>query len=223
MPDDESASYDDEVKDFSYFQCQRLEMMAYVPREAVRILDVGCGAGEFGRSLKAARPTEVWGVEVNVSAATVATQYLDRVLSEPFSNALPLPTHSFDCIIFNDVLEHLVDPFSALMYARELLCDGGAVVCSIPNVRYWSNIRHLLIDKDWQYTEHGILDRTHLRFFTRRSILSTFDNLGYNVTRIEGINAVRSGKFSLLNWLLFNQIEDMRYLQFAIVANPRTS
>ncbi|MBC8122391.1 MAG: class I SAM-dependent methyltransferase [Gemmatimonadaceae bacterium] len=223
MSDDKSVSYANGVKDFSYFQCQRPEMLPYIPREAVRILDVGCGAGEFGRSLKAARAVEVWGVEMDASAATAATRYLDHVLCEPFDPMLHLPTRGFDCIIFNDVLEHLVDPFAALIYARELLGDNGVVVCSIPNVRFWQNMKHLLIDKDWQYTEHGILDRTHLRFFTRRSILSTFDNLEYNVTRIEGINPSLSRKFRLLNWLLFNQIADMRYLQFAVVASPRTA
>jgi hypothetical protein len=95
------------------------------------------------------------------------------------------------------------------------------VVASIPNVRYFFNMWNLVVHQDWQYTEQGILDRTHLRFFTRRSILATFESLGYCVECIEGINPLgRSRKFHLLNWLLFNKIEDMRYVQFAVVARP---
>lgn len=100
------------------------------------------------------------------------------------------------------------------------------MVASIPNVRYFDNMWNLVVHQDWQYTDCGILDRTHLRFFTRRSILATFKDLGYCVECLEGINPLeechpyRTRKFNLLNWLLFNKIEDMRYLQFAVVAHP---
>jgi hypothetical protein len=89
------------------------------------------------------------------------------------------------------------------------------------------NIWNLLVHKNWQYTEQEILDRTHLRFFTRRSILDTFEDLGYSLECLEGINPLektyprRARVLQLINWLLFNNIEDMRYLQFAVVARPR--
>jgi len=224
MNSEEALVSDYQSKDFVYFQQERQEMLRYIPQQAHAILDVGCGGGSFGQLLKAKRPVEVWGVELNEHAASVAAQKLDHIACGAFTNNLSLPKGGFDCIIFNDVLEHLVDPFAALLYSKELLRTGGVVVASIPNVRYFDNMWNLVVHQDWQYTEQGILDRTHLRFFTRRSILATFESLGYCVECIEGINPLekihpyRTRKFYLLNWLLFNKIEDMRYLQFAVVA-----
>lgn len=224
----EYLSNEYQEKDLSYFQDERQEMLRYVPQNAYNILEVGCGCGSFSQLLKKTRPVEVWGIELDERVASIAAQKLDRVICAPFDSSLSLASQSFDCIIFNDVLEHLVDPFAALLYSKELLRDGGVVVSSIPNVRYFNNIINLLVHKDWQYEDAGILDRTHLRFFTYRSILSNFNNLGYVVECIQGINEIdndplfttRYRKFRLLNWLLFRQIEDMRYKQFAVVARP---
>jgi 2-polyprenyl-3-methyl-5-hydroxy-6-metoxy-1,4-benzoquinol methylase len=218
---------DYQSKEFeSYFQQKRPEMLKYVPQKASSILDVGCSSGGFGQLLKTERSVEVWGVELNEQAAEIAAQRIDRVICAAFDSNLDLPSQYFDCIIFNDVLEHLVDPFSALLYSKELLRNGGVVVTSIPNVRFFGNIWKLLVHKDWKYTDQGILDRTHLRFFTYRSILETFEALGYCVDDIEGINPIDERhpqhllKFNLLNLLLFKNIEDMRYVQFAVVAHP---
>lgn len=223
---EESLTDEYDKKSLSYFQAEREEMLPYIPENIDKILEVGCGNGQFSELLKKIRSAEVWGIELNEKAAAIAAQKLDRVICAPFDSQLNLPKNYFDCIIFNDVLEHLVDPFTALLYSKELLSEEGVVVASIPNVRYFDNIWNLLVHKNWQYAECGILDRTHLRFFTRRSILETLDALSFNVTTIEGINPVeryhpwRKRKFYFLNRLLFNQIEDMRYQQFAIVARP---
>lgn len=224
-----SIDYDYEKKDFTYYQVERNEMLRYIPQESRTILDVGCGCGNFSQLLKKTRLVEVWGVELNENAAAVAASKLDHVICAAFDSCLNLPIQSFDCIIFNDVLEHMVDPFTALLYAKKLLREGGVVVSSIPNIRYFVTMWDLLVHKNWRYADSGILDRTHLRFFTRRSIISTFSDLGYCVDCIEGINPIEkfnpelSRRFRLLNRLLFNQIEDMGYLQFAVVARPRDS
>jgi len=214
-------------KSFSYFQNKRPEMLTYIPDTSNTILDVGCGCGDFGELVKVALSSEVWGVEINTHAIEIASQKLDRVICGDFTNDLGLPERKFDCIIFNDVLEHMIDPFTSLSNAKKFLKHGGVIVASIPNVRYFPNIWELVVKKDWQYSEWGILDRTHLRFFTYRSILSTLDSLGYSVQCIEGINPVEqvhpvySRKFRIFNLLSFKQIEDMRYLQFAVVARPK--
>jgi 2-polyprenyl-3-methyl-5-hydroxy-6-metoxy-1,4-benzoquinol methylase len=208
-----------ELQDFDvYMDYERPEMLRFIPQHASKILDVGCAMGSFGRRLKIEYSAEVWGVEINEDAASSASQWLDKVLCGPFDENLDLPKHYFDCIVFNDVLEHFADPYAALDYAKELLNDGGKIVASIPNVRYFDNVWKLLVDKDWDYTQNGILDRTHLRFFTRNSILKTFNTLGYEIELIEGINPLekehphRVRKFRLLNSILLNQIEDMRYI-----------
>jgi len=219
------GEYKDES--FSYFQTKRHEMLGYIPQTASIILDVGCASGSFGQILKSARSVEVWGIEPNERAAEIAAQTLDKVICGKFDSSLNIPKKSFDCIVFNDVLEHLVDPYSALNYCHKLLKKKGIIVASIPNVRYFDNMWNLLVKKNWEYAESGILDKTHLRFFTHKSIISTFDEAGYYVEFIEGINPLEKmhphlvKKFKFINRLLFNNIEDMRYLQFAIVAKPK--
>jgi 2-polyprenyl-3-methyl-5-hydroxy-6-metoxy-1,4-benzoquinol methylase len=215
------------AKDSDYFQQERHEMLGFIPQEANVVLDVGCGSGSFGQALKKNRELTIWGIELNSDSALDASQKLDKVINSGFSSELNLPSQAFDCIIFNDVLEHLADPWGALSYSKELLSDRGVIVASIPNVRYFSNVWELLVNKDWEYTSWGILDKTHLRFFTKRSMLSIFDNLDFDVEIIEGINPLNKvhpqyfRKFKFINQLLFNNIEDMRYLQFALVARPR--
>jgi 2-polyprenyl-3-methyl-5-hydroxy-6-metoxy-1,4-benzoquinol methylase len=216
-----------ERQDFdAYIEYERPEMLDFIPKNTSKMLDVGCALGSFGKRLKAERSIEVWGVEINEHAASVASQCLDKVLCGAFDDRLDLPKHYFDCITFNDVLEHFVDPYSALIYAKNLLAKDGKIVASIPNVRYFDNMWKLLVEKDWEYTEHGILDRTHLRFFTQKSIVSTFKSLGYSIDRLQGIGALESGhphlarKYKILNSILFGRIADMRYLQFAVVASP---
>ena len=209
-----------------YFCVVRPEMLEFVPPNATAILDVGCADGTFGSLLKKHRHVEVWGIEPNQSAANSAAQKLDRVICSAFDRSLGLPAGKFDCIVFNDVLEHLVDPQDALSHCKELLKNPGAILASIPNVRYFDNIWNLLINKNWEYTDWGILDRTHLRFFTERSIRSTFRKVGYKIELIKGINPLhvlhprQVRKFKLINWPLLNKIEDMNYLQFAVLARP---
>lgn len=213
-----------ESKVSEYFQEERHEMLKYIPQDAQIVLDVGCSSGTFGQSLKSSRNIEVWGVELDRDAALDASKKLDRVINDAFSPDLNLPQKGFDCLVFNDVLEHLPDPWAALTYSKELLKDGGIVVASIPNVRYFNNAWEFLVKKNWEYADWGILDKTHLRFFTQKSILSLFEGLGYQVESIVGINSLNVlhpqhvRKFKVLNKLLLNNIEDMNYLQFAVVA-----
>lgn len=212
-----------------YFKVQRPEMLCYIPKGITRVLDVGCGDGTFGCLLKSEHNIEIWGIEPNTYAAESATCKLDRVICGFFDTKLDLPKKAFDCIIFNDVLEHLVNPFEALLYCKQLLRDEGCLVASIPNVRYFDNIWNLLVNKSWEYTDWGILDKTHLRFFTKKSIYLMFEKLGYKISLIEGINSLQVlhphqvKRFKLLNQILLNKIEDMNYLQFAVVAHPKIS
>jgi 2-polyprenyl-3-methyl-5-hydroxy-6-metoxy-1,4-benzoquinol methylase len=214
-------------KDSSYFEEARDEMLKYVPKESNTVLDVGCGRGNFGYLIKKERNSKVWGIELDKASALVAEQKLDKVICSAFNCNLGLTKKSFDCIVLNDVLEHFSDPDSALIYCKELLTDEGVIVASIPNVRYFDNMWNLLVHKDWEYKEWGILDKTHLKFFTKKSIVSTFKNLGYQVNLIQGINPIeectpdKARKFKFLNGMLLNKIEDMRYLQFAIVASKK--
>jgi 2-polyprenyl-3-methyl-5-hydroxy-6-metoxy-1,4-benzoquinol methylase len=206
---------------FSYDDAPRLEMLTYVPLEAKRILDVGCHLGAFGRALKNRTNVEVWGVEPNPETAAVATRQLDRVFTGYFSEDIALPNQYFDVIVFNDVLEHMPDPWTALALAKTKLVQGGYVIASLPNLRHIENLLHILRERDFQYEAAGIRDKTHLRFFTKKSAPRLFMGNGFQITRMEGINEDwwRPSLLRRIAYRIFkNYLEDTRYVQFAIVA-----
>jgi 2-polyprenyl-3-methyl-5-hydroxy-6-metoxy-1,4-benzoquinol methylase len=208
----------------SYYQNTREEMLAYVPSSAGRVLEVGCGEGGFGSRLKELRGCEVWGVEVDAAAAARASLRLDRVICGDVGQLMSkVPEHHFDAIVFNDVLEHLVDPWAVVRVARSRLDDGGVVVSSIPNIRHYPTMARLLLRKAWEYEDSGILDRTHLRFFTEKSVRLMYERLGYDILRHEGVNPVpgRRLAYRVANLLARGPVSDMRFLQFATVAQPR--
>ncbi len=187
------------------------------------VLDVGCGAGDFGGSLKHNRDIEVWGVEPVERAAQLAKTKLDKVCCGFFSDDAEIPEKNFNVVTFNDSLEHFPDPFPPLELAKKKLTSGGLVICSIPNVRYISNVKHFLFEKDWRYEDKGIRDKTHLRFFTKKSMLRTFDEAGYEVIEVQGVNPHRWNLPGILFLRIFmgRLIEDMKFLQYVVVARPK--
>lgn len=202
----------------------RLNMHQFVPVGAERVVDIGCNTDTFGGSLKADRAIEVWGVEPNPNAAEQASRVLDRVINALFDADVALPDAAFDVVVFNNVLEHLVDPWEALRIAARKLRTGGCVVASIPNLRQIDNLVHILRDGDFRYEPMGIRDRTHLRFFTRKSIVRLFEESGYRVERIEGINEDwwSPSLWRRLGFRIFGKyLEDTKYIQFAVLATPK--
>lgn len=145
-----------------------------------RVLDVGCAGGHLGRALQV-QGCRVAGVESDPEAAEAAAQVLaDGVVSGDVTE-LDLVGHfgkeRFDVVVFGDVLEHLADPVAALRDVSPLLVDTGFVVASIPNVAHGA-IRLALMQGRFDYTPLGLLDATHLRFFTRGSVHQTFRDAG---------------------------------------------
>jgi len=209
---------DEQIKN-AYFTNKRLEMISFIPCSCKVILDVGCGEGNFGSQLKNERRIIVWGIEPDEKASIKAKLVLDQVFTDRFEQAFPdLPKDFFDCIVFNDVLEHLNDPGTVLKSCLSLLHSNGYIVSSIPNVRYIGNLYELLVKKDWEYKQGGILDQTHYRFFTQKSIKHLFKSCGYNVIRCEGINPTHSMKTKLLIWISLGHLSDIKFLQFATIA-----
>jgi len=202
-----------------YYANRRPEMLPFIPENCRVILEVGCSGGLFGESLKKIRKAEVWGIEPNVEVATYAAIRLDKVITSDLSAALPdLPSGFFDCIICNDVLEHMINPEKILEDCKRLLSVQGYIISSIPNVRYIGNLVELLFKKDWKYKAGGILDHTHYRFFTQKSIIRMFTHSGYRIIKCEGINPTYSWKTRLLGPLTFGYFTDVKFLEFATVA-----
>ncbi|PIQ67290.1 class I SAM-dependent methyltransferase [Candidatus Uhrbacteria bacterium CG_4_10_14_0_2_um_filter_41_7] len=207
----------------TYYINARIEMLQFVPRTAKKILDIGCGEGVFGSILKNELQAEVWGIEMDVVSGTKAGQVLDKVIISDVFSALPKITgETFDAIILNDVLEHIVQNEVLLTELKKYLNEDAVIVASIPNVRFLNNLINLIFRKTWDYEDSGILDRTHVRFFTKKSIIKMFERLGFNLDRIQGLNGyVDSSKFSLINILTLGLFADTRYLQFGIVVKTK--
>ena len=212
-------------KEEYYFHSQRKEMVPFIPNDVQTLLEVGCGSGSFASHLKALRKIVVTGIEPQRSAFEQASTVLDTVLHlDVDSGITELKGQQFDCIVFNDVLEHLVDPWDALTKVRELLAPGGSVVASIPNIRYMPVLKEFVLRGNWRYQRDGVMDRTHLRFFTERSIAEMFDTSGYEISECQGINGIQfPWKYSLLNRLTGRRLEDTQYQQFACVAKSKGS
>lgn len=207
----------------SYYEMVRYEMLPFVPPDVKIVLEVGCSAGGFGKLIMDNRPEcKVWGIEPSLEAASMAQARLDKVINGTLeSSETELGGQKFDCIVFNDVLEHLVNPEAALIQARELLTPNGAVVASIPNVLHFYNIWQILTQQDWKYEDSGIMDNTHLRFFTKKSIVRLFESVDLGVAKIEGINPSYGLKFNLANTLFLGKIADWKFIQFAVQARNK--
>ncbi|MGB5749031.1 MAG: glycosyltransferase, partial [Desulfobacterales bacterium] len=170
----------------SYYGYARPEIQALVSPKAKKILDIGCGAGVLGKELKDRQKCCVAGIEYAPEAATKAETALDRVYMGDAVKIMPeIQENSFDTIIMADFLEHIANPEKILSEVKRILIPGGRLVLSIPNVRHWSVIKDLLEGR-WEYRDAGILDKTHLRFFTWQSILSLLNSAGYHIESYSG-------------------------------------
>jgi SAM-dependent methyltransferase len=151
-----------------YYRSERPEVAALIAPEGKRILELGCAAGMMGAQLRSRGAVEVVGVELHAAAAKAARAVLTAVYRLDLSTlpALPYADGHFDYIVCADVLEHLVDPEAVLRHFRRYLAPEGQVVVSLPNLRHESVVLPLLVDGLFEYRDAGILDRTHLRFFT---------------------------------------------------------
>jgi 2-polyprenyl-3-methyl-5-hydroxy-6-metoxy-1,4-benzoquinol methylase len=153
-----------------------------------RTLDVGCASGYTARGLVDQGCTVV-GIESDEQAAAEAAAVLERVVVadlEQVDLVAEFGAGVFDAIVYGDVLEHLADPVSALRQSRELLAPGGILVASIPNVAH-GDVRLALLDGRWDYTEVGLLDRTHVHFYTLKGVLELMRGGGFAITDLRRI------------------------------------
>ncbi|MCX7930654.1 MAG: class I SAM-dependent methyltransferase [Chlorobi bacterium] len=203
-----------------YYHLVRYDVVEYVPNYIRRLLDVGCGAGCTADYLKRVRGIEtVIGIEYVPHAAAEAAQRLDCVHTGDIEQIeLPYPDGYFDCILCADVLEHLRDPWNVLRRLRRLLTPDGVLIASIPNIRHVRVLAKIVFNR-FEYEDSGILDQTHLRFFTRHTIEQLFTTTGYDV-RFVGANRSRSWKFTLLNAVTFGLARPFSIVQYIVKARP---
>jgi 2-polyprenyl-3-methyl-5-hydroxy-6-metoxy-1,4-benzoquinol methylase len=203
------------------YDFDRRELLPFIPDTARSLLDVGCGSGAFGRFLSSKRPgMELWAIEPDPTSAQAAQDAFDRVVLGKFPDSR-VPNHKFDVVVCADVLEHMTEPEVALRAAAQATAAEGVMVASIPNVRNWQAVLWpLLRHGKWEYTERGILDRTHMRFFTRGSMRDLFTDNDWLVESITGINLHRRER--VLSAVSGGTLDDFLFPQYVVVARPVT-
>ena len=156
-----------------------LKIASHLPRGA-RVLDVGCGTGCLSKILVEERELALTGVEPDSDRVAVAKGRGVNVVEGYFDETFIAQHGKFDAVVLLDVLEHLVNPGALLRIARKALNPGGRVVVSVPNVAHWS-VRYRLLRGRFDYGPFGIMDATHLRWFTREALVRLFELTGFKV------------------------------------------
>lgn len=180
-----SVTTKDDIPRPDYFSWLRHDILAHVPSNARCVLSVGCGAGVTEAELLK-RGIAVTGIELDAGAAEVARRRGVQVIEGDVLAARPLLVgRKFDCIIYADVLEHLIDPVGLMREHLRLLTDDGTVIVSVPNFRHYHVLWQLFARGHIRYVDSGILDRTHVRLTTRRMAEGWFQRLGLGIKAVE--------------------------------------
>jgi SAM-dependent methyltransferase len=170
--------------DERYFGTMRTEVMSFVRQPVpARVLEIGCGTGATLAALKRMGSSHVCGVELFEAAAAKARARtgIDEVRAGDAQTHLDaFEDGSFDLVVASHVLEHLVDPWQAARAIHRVLAPNGMFIGAIPNVRHMSVLVPLVFRGRWHYTPSGILDRTHIRFFTHHSIREMLVGAGFS-------------------------------------------
>ena len=164
--------------------------LAQLTGDRPAVLDVGCAVGYLGEFLRRTTPGR-WlaGIEIDPGAAEKARQHYDQVIVGSIDDPAVWSQlqRRVDVMIFGDVLEHTADPVMVLRTARPKLSDDGLIVVSIPNIGHFKVRLRLLLGK-FEYEDWGIMDRTHLRFFTLKTAQQMLNQAGFTVVHREGVH-----------------------------------
>lgn len=209
------------AKRSDYFTNVRRDILHLLPEYMDRVFEVGCGAGDTLAYLKAeSRCRWASGLELFPEAAKAAKYKIDQILVGNIETMeLPFDESSLDTILCLDVLEHLVNPWALVARIHRLLKPEGCLICSLPNVRHFRVIAPLLFLGRWDYQEQGIMDRTHLRFFTKATAQDLIGSSGLKLEVVESNPLV--GKSRFVNLLTFSALKPFLEYQYFIKAVRR--
>lgn len=207
-----------------YFGNVRTQIEPLLAARAERVLEIGCSSGETLRWLKATgRAGRAWGIELFEPAAQAARAHAEEVLVGDAQALIgsAFGTEQFELILCLDVLEHMVDPWRFVDTLQHRLAQGGRLVISVPNIRCIKVLLPLVLLGQFRYQEHGILDRTHLRFFTRESALALAEPSQLKVERWLRYMPPKVSKLGLANLLTLGLARDLIATQYLIASTHK--
>jgi 2-polyprenyl-3-methyl-5-hydroxy-6-metoxy-1,4-benzoquinol methylase len=193
-----------------YFNEVRSEVLELVHGVPERVLEVGCGTGALLEELHRRGSKTLCGIEVRPDVAELARArdcVEEVVVGDVESEAIDFEHENFDLVVASHVLEHLVNPWNAVSRLAGWIRPGGQLVGAVPNVRHMKVVLPLLAKGRWRYEESGILDWTHLRFFTRESVISMFAGTGLRLDAI--VPTVQGRKSRALERVSFGTLRDL--------------
>jgi len=196
-----------------YYRELRIPMLSLITGTPKRVLEIGCASGQTLNYLKERGAEYTAGVERSPEAAALArARALSRVIVGDIETLdLDLEPASFDLLIAGHVLEHLTDPWQTLRKLRQLLKNRGQLVGALPNVRHHSVVLPLLLWGKWQYQPSGVMDWTHLRFFSRRTAMDLLESTGFRVERVVPDFGAKSRVANFLTWNVFEDFLSYAY------------
>jgi 2-polyprenyl-3-methyl-5-hydroxy-6-metoxy-1,4-benzoquinol methylase len=215
---DAAAQY--RTKGDRYFSAARADYVTEIPTGPNRVLEIGCAGGMTGLLAKQQGKAAFYcGVELFPDAARNAEGRIDEIVVGDIEkiDRLPWPENSFDFLILSEVLEHLADPSRVLTKLRSYLRPGGRVFASSPNVSHFRIIA-MLLKGDWRLTEMGVMDRTHLRWFTPKSYAELFADSGFIVERVQAVSPLTQ-KSKIANFLTLGKLRHLFVVQVDIRAS----
>jgi len=205
-----------------YFSNARIDYVNQLPDSTEsRVLEIGCGAGATGEmALNKGKCIYYAGIDIDIDAANIAKNNLSEVIIGDVEDiSFPWEEETFDVLICSEVLEHLVDPWEVMAKLVKLLKPGGLVMASSPNVSHYNIILNLLKGK-WELVEVGVMDKTHLRWFTPTSFRCLFEDCGITVEKLGPITKNRR-KASIVNFFTFNRFSHLFMTQISIFGRKR--
>lgn len=214
-------------KKSKYFKNVRKELLDLIPNENKNgnLLEIGVGEGNTLLYAKENNYAQnIYGVELfkMENSNQTSSQFEEFLIANIEETELPFEDSKFDAILLGDVLEHLINPYTTLNNLKKYLKPNGVVIASIPNIREWKTMKTIFFKGDFKYTDSGILDKTHLRFFTKKNIIELFENNNYKIENIVGSNKGSAMRYlkrlRLFKFFLQVFFEELVSIQYFVVA-----